>query len=45
MWWDRRTFTRNAEPAQVSKIFNEILAMDQTRADSGEDLSLRHNAL
>ncbi len=45
MWWDRRTFTRNAEPAQVSKIFNEILAMDQTSADSDDDLSLRHNAL
>ncbi|OBA85785.1 hypothetical protein A5662_03785 [Mycobacteriaceae bacterium 1482268.1] len=24
MWWDRGTFTNHADPAQVSKIFNEM---------------------
>ena len=24
MWWDRSTFTNDAEPEQVSKIFNEM---------------------
>jgi len=27
MWWDRRTFTKYAEPEQVSKIFQETIAL------------------
>jgi hypothetical protein len=45
MWWDRRTFIRHAEPGQVSRIFNEILAMDQMRATSAVHGALRDNAL
>jgi hypothetical protein len=45
MWWDRRTFINHAEPTQVSKIFNEILDMDQAWARSDEGLALRDNAL
>ena len=45
MWWDRRTFTRHAEPGQVSKIFNEILAMDRQWAPSAGIHALRDNAL
>ena len=32
MWWDRSTFTNNADAEQVSKIFNElaILARQST---------------
>ena len=35
MWWDRRTFIRHAEPGQVSKIFTEILALEQPGHLSG----------
>ena len=45
MWWDRRTFVRHAEPAQVSKIFNEIHTMDQTWAESNEGPAWRDTAL
>lgn len=45
MWWDRRTFIRHAEPGQVSKIFNEILAMDRLWAASAIVQPLRDNAL
>jgi hypothetical protein len=24
MWWDRSTFTNDADPEQVSKIFNDL---------------------
>jgi hypothetical protein len=36
MWWDRSTFTNDAEPEQVSKIFNEmaILARHLDHVDS-----------
>jgi hypothetical protein len=29
MWWDRRTFARYAEPDQVSKIFVEMMKVNQ----------------
>jgi hypothetical protein len=45
MWWDRRTFIRHAEPGQVSRIFNEILAMERLRAASAVYQPLRDNAL
>lgn len=45
MWWDRRTFIRHAEPGQVSRIFNEILAMERLRAASAVHQPLRDNAL
>ena len=45
MWWDRRTFIRHAEPGQVSRIFNEILAMNRAWAASEVDRPLRDNAL
>jgi hypothetical protein len=28
MWWDRRNFIQHAEPEQVSKIFNDLMAME-----------------
>ena len=27
MWWDRSTFTNDAAPDQVSKIFNEMAVL------------------
>ncbi|AFM16504.1 hypothetical protein Mycch_1713 [Mycolicibacterium chubuense NBB4] len=45
MWWDRRTFVQHAEPAQVSKIYNEILEMNRVWPKSGERDGLRDNAL
>jgi hypothetical protein len=45
MWWDRRTFVQHAEPAQVSKIFNEILEMNRAWPGSAEREDLRDNAL
>jgi hypothetical protein len=34
MWWDRRNFIQHAEPGQVSKIFNDIMAMERTMAQA-----------
>ncbi len=45
MWWDRRTFIQHAEPAQVSKIFSEIMAMERSRVVAGQIDELRDNAL
>lgn len=45
MWWDRRTFIRHAEPAQVSKILNEIRAMERSRVVTGGIGWPRDNAL
>lgn len=45
MWWDRSTFIRHAEPAQVSKIFNEILDMQRSRVAPDISGGLRDNAL
>nr|WP_231750693.1 hypothetical protein [Mycobacterium sp. NAZ190054] len=45
MWWDRRTFIQHAEPTQVSKIFNEIMAMERSRVVTGGIERLRDNAL
>ena len=40
MWWDRRTFIQHAEPTQVSKIFNEILGMDQISAGTADVVAM-----
>lgn len=45
MWWDRRTFVQHAEPAQVSKIYNEILDLNRARVAAGHTDTLRDNAL
>ncbi len=45
MWWDRRTFIKHAEPSQVSKIFNEILSLDEALAGSRENPLRRDTAL
>ena len=45
MWWDRRTYIRHAEPAQVSKIVNEIMEMDRRWAETPEFAMVRDNAL
>lgn len=45
MWWDRRTFIQHAEPAQVSKIMNEILELDRALSGAREDIEMHDTAL
>ncbi len=39
MWWDRSTFTNDADPEQVSKIFNELAIM-RRQLDHVDDRAL-----
>lgn len=41
MWWDRRTFIKNAEPAQVSKILTEIRDMKRSSSQCHEVVAMR----
>ncbi len=45
MWWDRTTFIRHAEPAQVSKIINEVLQLERAQPESDHTMPVRDNAL
>lgn len=37
MWWDRRTFTKHADPAQVSKIFTEMAEVGRRLERAGAE--------
>jgi hypothetical protein len=43
MWWDRRTFTKYADPEQVSKIMHETMALAQ-RPDEVTDIGARYGS-
>jgi hypothetical protein len=43
MWWDRRTFTKYADPEQVSKILQETLALSR-RQDDVADIGARYGS-
>ena len=43
MWWDRNTFTKYAEPQQVSKIYRETIAL-RNRFDRVSNADLRNGS-
>jgi hypothetical protein len=45
MWWDRSSFTKHAEPKQVSTIFSEFRLMAKRLNDAGETGLLAGNRL
>ncbi|MDY6995615.1 MAG: hypothetical protein SW019_03400 [Actinomycetota bacterium] len=45
MWWDRRNYIRHAEPDQVTKIINDIVAMERDWPAAHETAGVRENAL